>query len=731
MSATWDEVHSVARSLSNGRHAVRITNLAIAGQRRALLDGSSLLPGKRLRPWLSAHAMTPLPDSGVDRATWDRLADTAGRAAAEIGADLDGWVAAFQAQDPHRKSRGAYATPAALATELVRATLAPLANTRRDLRIVDPSAGAGSLLLAALRLRRQQLPERGWRATVLGMHGVELDPVARELCCLLLWLACDGAASLNEIGENIVVADSLTRDWWHSESPAYDVVLMNPPWESLRHRVSDSKEISSARSNVLERLQRQCPGAFGMPDLFSAQGRGDHNLFKMFAELAPHLAAEGGRLGLLVPGAFASDLGLCALRKLYLEHVSLDRWTCFENLDQLFPIDSRYKFGVLTGTRDPRGTGVLRVRAFAVTPEEIHAPHTALDRPTLAALGGPSTMFPEITSAKEVRVLKAARSAGTAFFSGQPFGAIRYRRELDLTLDRVSGAFDRTEDLRIQRVLDDGRSILVDGQERVPVVEGRMVGRYDFFEKSWEQGRGRTARWLPNDSARPLRQCKSQFLAAPCEPRPARIALCDVTSATNTRTVHATWVPPTWPCGNTAPVLEFKSLEMALAACAVLNSMTFDWLARRIVGGLHLNKFYLDAFVWPQLNGAESTELAGLGASLLAASSRLRAVAGGKAPRRLAADTDALSAHSRIESIVAQGFGLSRRLLETVFDESPDERRGFWRHFRSDLEASEVARRVLNGSSAEGATCRTGLPNSAARSESAQRMLQLSLPFTD
>jgi hypothetical protein len=110
----------------------------------------------------------------------------------------------------------------------------------------------------------------------------------------------------------------------------------------------------------------------------------------------------------------------------------------------------------------------------------------------------------------------------------------------------------------------------------------------------------RTAKWRTcGDSV--LSACQPQFISAPRQPVYGRVAICDVTSATNTRTVHATLVPSTWPCGNTAAVLRFESAELALAAVGVLNSMVFDWFVRRRVSGLHLNKFYLADLVWPRL----------------------------------------------------------------------------------------------------------------------------------
>ena len=53
---------------------------------------------------------------------------------------------------------------------------------------------------------------------------------------------------------------------------------------------------------------------------------------------------------------------------------------------------------------------------------------------------------------------------------------------------------------------------------------------------------------------------------------------------------------------NTAPVLEYELEDLAFAGLGILNSMVFDWLARRMTSGLHLNKFVLEGLVWPVLD---------------------------------------------------------------------------------------------------------------------------------
>jgi hypothetical protein len=187
---------------------------------------------------------------------------------------------------------------------------------------------------------------------------------------------------------------------------------------------------------------------------------------------------------------------------------------------------------------------------------------------------------------------------------------------------------------------------------------------------------------LGNVPATGLGAFRPQYLT---EVRPGdgcRIAIADVTSATNVRTVMASWLPD-WTCGNTAPVLVAEGEKEMFALLSVLNSMTFDWIARRIVSGLHLNKFYLALMPLPVL--AED------GLATLAAFARFQTLSCSPAGALSdIASTDSVS-HAEVEALVAQGFGLGASDLALVMNDSAADRRGLWRYFRNVPESRLVA----------------------------------------
>ncbi|MEA3011514.1 MAG: hypothetical protein QOD42_59 [Sphingomonadales bacterium] len=681
MGPLWQAIYdscSAAHSPVLARRAANFCVAASVAQRAAgtPIDGECL--GARVHA-LSAALESPitLPAALADRIA-QLLIDVPG---IDLGPGaLDGWVAAFQSADSHRKSLGAYATPAPFAEALARQALGPLAGGR-GVRIIDPAVGAGSLLLAALRAQGEAGVPPG--EAVYDLHGVEIDPASRELCVLQLWLAAGGAADIRRIARNIVCDNAIVRKW-RADHAGFDVLLMNPPWESLRHASTDSSQ-SGPRSETIRRLTQPEPGAEGLPLLFTAQGRGDRNLFKAFVELAPHLLRPGGRLGALIPAAFGSDDGMTALRQLYLGHFALESWTSFENRARLFDIDSRYKFGLLVGARSTGGTRALDVLSFAVQPGDVQKPHVRLSRSEISRIGGADYMIPELAFDHEREILVQMLQAGTAFFSDGPFGDVRYRREVDLTFGLRQGQFRRLSEA--PRETPSSWSA-----PWVPVMEGRMVGQFDCFQKSWVSGSGRTAQW-ENNGLKPLEACISQYVGPQSLSKAERIALCDVTSATNTRTVIATLVPAGWICGNTAPVLQFDRKEQAYAALAVLNSMVFDWFARRIVGGVHLNKFYLARLTWPRLNPGAARRLAALGRAVAASHPR-----GGlpdqDRPRRLAED-DLILARASIEIEVARAYRLDSVALSKMLTDDPNDRRGMWRYFHSDPHGLKIAHLAL------------------------------------
>jgi hypothetical protein len=125
----------------------------------------------------------------------------------------------------------------------------------------------------------------------------------------------------------------------------------------------------------------------------------------------------------------------------------------------------------------------------------------------------------------------------------------------------------------------------------LPLYEGRMIGQFDFSQKGWVSGKGRSAVW--RDIPWEHKQIEPQFLMAATEyaerdvvkGRHFKTAIMDVTSSTNSRTVVAAALDGV-PCGHKTPTLTMeRTAADTLVLTAILNSFAFDYLIRLKLGG--------------------------------------------------------------------------------------------------------------------------------------------------
>ena len=209
-----------------------------------------------------------------------------------------------------RRAAGAYYTPEHLVDLTCGAALDPLLDGRDRaglwrLRIIDPAAGAGVFLAAALARLEAALVAAGevagetLRAEIARrcLVGIDVDPEAVALCRVAL----GAAAGLppGALAGAIRCADALRDDI----GAGYDAVIGNPPWGQKGVRFDKR----SRRA-----LARRYETATGVLDPF-----------KLFVERAHQIAAPGGRWAMVLP-----DIILLKnqepIRRLILERSTLE-----------------------------------------------------------------------------------------------------------------------------------------------------------------------------------------------------------------------------------------------------------------------------------------------------------------------------------------------------------------------------------------------------------------------
>lgn len=126
-----------------------------------------------------------------------------------------------------------------------------------------------------------------------------------------------------------------------------------------------------------------------------------------------------------------------------------------------------------------------------------------------------------------------------------------------------------------------------------------MIGQFDYSQKGWVRGKGRSAEWRKIDFGRKRIEpqylmSKKGFIENNSTPHErGKLALLAIGSATNARTAVSAYIPA-FPCGHSLAVLQPNGGDLErLSLLAMLNSFCYDFSLRSRVGGLNLSHFIL------------------------------------------------------------------------------------------------------------------------------------------
>jgi len=658
--------------------------------------------------------------------------------------------------DPKAKKRGGnFYTPAEFSRLVVGYALSPCMQSDSrwtekkllDMKVLDPAMGGGSFLLAAvdflcaaLELTQDDRRRRSLFENCL--FGVDIDPLARIVACLTLWLdaqmphAAMDFDLLECLGRNLRVGNALCAwqsDFWPNEFPSifladgggFDAVIGNPPWEIEK---PNSREFfgrfdrdywSYGKQKALQRQKellenpaileqwndyrasfarvRGEEGNSAAPS-FELQGGADLNAYKLFLELSLKLLKDGGCLGLILPAGIYNDRGCKDLRRFLLDQCNWHSLIGFENKLCVFDIHRSFKFCVIAAQR---GGPTKRVATSFMlnTPAEGARPHLFYERKTLDKLSPKYNCVLEIEDKRDSAILEKLFDQSTLLGDGS--WALTYKREFDMTND--SALFEPRERMEAEGYVQDQyghwlkgkwmpvvhgapqRSALMSAEGALiieaddivdialPLYEGRMIGQFDFSDKGWIAGKGRSAVWAP--IAWPSKALSPQYLmrAAIFDARYPRtdqgadllkVGFLGVGSATNTRSMIASCLD-NLPCGNSVPVFKTASNEEALALTAVLNSFVFDFVLRCRMAGNNLNYFILEECPLPSLGKVlASKQLIEIARTLNLCHARfarqwLRSPQHDGAYRWITRDDERATARSYLDALVAHLYGLS------------------------------------------------------------------------
>ena len=407
---------------------------------------------------------------------------------------------------------------------------------------------------------------------------------------------------------------------------------------SLGGQGRNSFELSKMLHKKWQQQRKLNKGFADSQHPFIYQGSGKPYLQKMFLELSHSLLRQQGRFGMIVPSGIYTDKGTTALRELFLGQCDWQWLFGFENRDKVFDIDSRFKFCSLILQKGDR-TNAIRT-AFMhrnIDDWEKAENHVlAYPRARVEEFSPYTKAILEIRSEQDLLVLQKVYANGVLLGEQSDDGwGIKYHQgDFNMTSDSKkfptlpkweekgyqpdeyghwlrgpwsnyggpSDILDRAADLVLSR--DGKQGLYIDEIDGValPLYEGRMIGQFDFSEKGWVSGKGRTAVWRNIPSEKKV--IEPQYLMSyqdyaesvdkkgnPKAIRGFKPCYMDVGSATNSRTMISTAVLD-FPCGNKVPLLiPSKKPDLSLALIACLNSFVFDFSIRNRLGGITINYF--------------------------------------------------------------------------------------------------------------------------------------------
>lgn len=522
-----------------------------------------------------------------------------------------------------------------------------------------------------------------WTAEPLGLGGAREEAELHGLEILT------GAASALAEQAQRLAEEQRALHWplafpevFDREKPGFDVIVGNPPWEEVNvdeltfyshyrpglrglsedQRLSSLDELKEQRPDLPPRLEQEREKlaklrAYLSPAAGYRPGPGNADLYEYFCQRYQQILGDGGRLGVVLPRSVFLAKGSAEFRRWLFGEAAPKRIDFLLNSGRwAFDAEPRYTSSLLSARRQapsPEETFEVAGPATSVVEfvRQTQRPGLSLRRESL----GPELEIPLLPNQAAADLLSKLR-LGLAF----PFGGGRWR------CFPVQGDFNETSDRKLWSV-----------QEGWPLWKGESFDQFD--------PRGSEERLCPPSEAalskaRKPRPGSGSLLAekVPMAMRrqaveravgSTRVAFRDVTNRTNSRTLLACLIPPRHFLTNKAPYLAFIDEDPATeAAClALMNSLVFDWQARRFVE-TNVNFFILEGLRLPDLEPDDVAALAAPAARLSCPDDRFAefAEATGVECESLE-DEEKAKLRAEIDARVARIWGLTSEELEIVF----------------------------------------------------------------
>ena len=483
------------------------------------------------------------------------------------------------------------------------------------------------------------------------------------------------------------------------DKPGFDVVVGNPPWNEvnveelsfyalrdpglkgltdLRARRKRIAEIDQLHPEYRKEFEQQTEQNRVLQEFFTSnggyqlQGPGNKDLYKLFCERYTHLVRLDGRLGVVLPRTAFVTKGASRFRVWLFGQTQVTRLDFLINAARwAFDMEPRYTVALLAGKRrTPSTRSSLQATGPSASLEQFgilsHKPGVRISPSSL----GSDRIVPLLPLQMHADVLTKIRR-------GIPFEKLRNPAKI-----AMSDLQDRLHPY--QEFNETTHRALFSYSGGTPVWKGRSFGQFDPHGDDpagfcrWDEMIGfLQSRRVKSPVFR--RMFSAEVLSDP-DMHPVykcRIGFRDVTNRTNSRTAIACLIPPRTPLTNSAPYMissGFTALQQA-SVLGTMNSLAFDWLARRYVE-LHLNFYVIDMLCFPPQANTPWELIGSLAARLSCVSDRFAEFAA-EAGVECGSLSDAQrhDLRAEIDALVARAYGLTEDELRFIFTDFTGKRR--------------------------------------------------------
>ena len=484
---------------------------------------------------------------------------------------------------------------------------------------------------------------------------------------------------------------------FHRDNPGFDVVIGNPPWNemtieelgfySLRdpglHGLVDLQE----RVERIADLDRQNPAYriqfeeekrrlsvirafFSRSEDYKLQGSGDTDLYQLFCERYTHLLRQGGYLGVVLPrAAFLVD-GANGFRRWLFTYNRLRRLDFILNNKKwaFSNVHPQYTVALMAGRHElPENRDTFKVTGPSTNLTEFHSARRRGIDIMVSSLGS-LYIVPLVQDQAQVDVLVKIRH-------GIRFDALQFPKIQKKSREHtaVSCLVPYAE---IHETQQRALFSYPDGDGRIPVWKGRTFDQYDPHGRNpagyglWNEilqfvqsrrTRSRvfkniyTSAILADPNAHPIMDC--------------RISFRDITNRTNSRTIISCLVPPQTPLTNKAPYLIFSGWPSIGKSyvLGVLNSIPFDWIARRYAE-TSINYYILKQLCFPPWESTPWKRIGALAARLSCVDNRFDKFAADVGVEcGSLEDSKRNDMRAEIDALVGNSYGLTENEMRFVF----------------------------------------------------------------